>query len=102
MPPPCRSSFPGPPRQALSFLVHEHTEGGYPVCGRNLPLLITTAGEKGCAVLVASLLKKCQPDFIERGPVPPNRKPQLEAPTEGTSLATIRDPPSATRMSRSP
>ena len=36
--------------------------------------------------LEPGLLKKCQPDLIERGPVPLNRKPQLEAPTEGTSL----------------
>jgi len=41
--------------------------------------------------LEPGLLKKCQPDLIERGPVPPNRKPQLEAPPEDTSLARIRD-----------
>ena len=53
-------------------------EGGYPVCGRNLPLLITTAGEKGCAALELSILKQGQPDVIERGPVPPELEIQLE------------------------
>jgi hypothetical protein len=48
-----------------------------------------------------SLLKRGQPDLIQRGPVRPETEIQLEAPTEGTSRASIKDPPSARRMSRS-
>jgi len=53
------------------LFVHEHTEGRHLVFGGNLPLLITTAGEKGCAAFELSVSKKGQPDLIERGPAPP-------------------------------
>ena len=88
-PPPCASNFPGPPRQALSSSSTSTRKAATSYARRNLPLLITTAGEKGCAALELSLPKKRQPDLIERGPVPQNRRSSWKVPTDGTSLATI-------------
>jgi hypothetical protein len=45
---------------------------------RNLPLLITTAGEKGCSATELGVLKGGQPDLIGRGRVPPEPEIQLE------------------------
>ena len=52
---------------------------------RDLPLLITTAGGKGCAVLEHSLPEKRRPGLTRRGPIPP--EPEIRA--IGSSLGLV-------------